>query len=42
MTAFVKNVTNTHVAIQHPSVQNVSEVYYLRPRTIGVTANFEF
>ena len=42
VTAFVKNLGNTHVAIQHPSVQNVSEVYYLRPRTIGVTANYEF
>ena len=42
VTAFVKNLNNTHVAIQHPSVQNVSEVYYLRPRTIGVTANYEF
>jgi iron complex outermembrane recepter protein len=42
VTAFIKNLTNTHVAIQHPSVQNVSEVYYLRPRTIGVTANYEF
>ena len=42
VTAFVKNLNNSHVAIQHPSVQNVSEVYYLRPRTIGVTANYEF
>jgi hypothetical protein len=42
VTAFVKNLNNNHVAIQHPSVQNVSEVYYLRPRTIGVTANYEF
>ncbi len=42
VTAFIKNLNNTHVAIQHPSVQDVSEVYYLRPRTIGVTANYEF
>jgi outer membrane receptor protein involved in Fe transport len=42
VTAFVKNLNNNHVGIQHPSVQNVSEVYYLRPRTIGVTANYEF
>jgi outer membrane receptor protein involved in Fe transport len=42
VTAFVKNLNNNHVGIQHPSIQNVSEVYYLRPRTIGVTANYEF
>ena len=42
VTLFVKNLTNTHVAVQHPKVQNVSEIYYLRPRTLGVTANYEF
>jgi len=42
VTAFVKNLNNNHVQIQHPNVQDVSEVYYLRPRTIGVTANYEF
>jgi len=42
VTAFVKNLTNNHTALQHPNVQNVSEVYYLRPRTIGVKANYEF
>jgi iron complex outermembrane recepter protein len=42
VTAFVKNLGNNHVAIQHPKVQNVSDNYYLRPRTIGVTANYEF
>jgi outer membrane receptor protein involved in Fe transport len=42
VTAFVKNLNNNHVQIQHPSVQNVSEAYYLRPRTIGVSANYEF
>ena len=41
-TAFVKNLANNHVAIQHPSVQYVSEAYYLRPRTIGVSGNYEF
>ncbi len=41
-TAFVKNATNTRTAIQHPSVQNVSEAYYLRPRTIGVTGTYDF
>ena len=42
VTAFVKNLNNNHTAIQHPSVQGVDEAYYLRPRTIGVTANYEF
>jgi len=42
VTAFVKNLGNNHVAIQHPAVQYVTEAYYLRPRTIGVTANYEF
>ena len=42
ITAFVKNLNNNHTALQHPNVQNVSEVYYMRPRTIGVTANYEF
>jgi iron complex outermembrane receptor protein len=42
ITAFVKNANNNHVALQHPSVQNVSEAYYMRPRTIGVTGNYEF
>ena len=42
VTAFVKNLNNNHVEIQHPKVQNVSEAYYLRPRTIGVSANYEF
>jgi len=42
ITAFVKNLNNNHTALQHPNVQNVSEVYYMRPRTIGVKANYEF
>ena len=42
VTAFVKNLNNNHTQIQHPNVQNVSEAYYLRPRTVGVTANYEF
>ncbi|MCK9688509.1 TonB-dependent receptor [Scleromatobacter humisilvae] len=42
VTAFVKNLNNNHVEIQHPNVQSVSEAYYLRPRTIGMTANYEF
>ena len=42
VTAFVKNLANNHTALQHPDVQGVNEVYTLRPRTIGVTANYEF
>ena len=42
VTAFVKNLNNNHTALQHPNVQNVHEVYYMRPRTIGVTVNYEF
>jgi iron complex outermembrane receptor protein len=42
VTAFVKNLNNNQTQLQHPNVQNVSEVYYMRPRTIGVTANYEF
>ena len=42
VTFFVKNLNNNHTQIQHPNVQNVSEAYYLRPRTLGVSANYEF
>ena len=42
VTAFVKNLNNNHTSIQHPNVQNVHEAYYLRPRTIGVSANYDF
>jgi outer membrane receptor protein involved in Fe transport len=42
ITAFVKNLNNNHTLLQHPNVQNVREGYYMRPRTIGVTANYEF
>lgn len=42
VTAFIKNANNNHVQIQHPNVQGVDEAYYLRPRTIGMTANYEF
>jgi iron complex outermembrane recepter protein len=41
-TVFVKNLTNNHTVIQQPSIQSLTEAYYLRPRTIGVTANYEF
>jgi len=41
-TLFVKNLTNNQRIIQQPSIQGVSEAYYLRPRTIGVTAAYDF
>jgi outer membrane receptor protein involved in Fe transport len=42
LTAFVKNLTDTKTALQHPNIQGVAEAYYMRPRTIGMTANYEF
>ncbi len=39
---FAKNLTNNHRILQQPSVQGVSEAYYLRPRTIGITAYRDF
>ena len=42
VTAFVKNLGNNHTALQHPDVQGVNEIYTMRPRTIGVTGNYEF
>ena len=41
-TLFAKNLTNNQRIIQQPSIQGVSEAYYLRPRTIGVTAAYDF
>ena len=41
-TVFAKNLTNTQTVLQRPSIQSVSEAYYLRPRTIGVTAAYTF
>jgi len=41
-TLFVKNANNNHTAIQRPNVQLVSEAYYLRPRQIGISGNYEF
>ena len=41
-TVFAKNLTNTQRIIQQPSIQGVSEAYYVRPRTIGVTAAYDF
>jgi hypothetical protein len=32
----MKNRTNHHTILQQPSIQSVTEVYQLRPRTIGV------
>ncbi len=39
---FAKNLTNNHKILQQPSIQGVSEAYYLRPRTIGITAYRDF
>ena len=41
-TAFAKNILNNDKVIQRPDVQGVSTVYHLRPRTIGLTAAYEF
>jgi len=41
-TVFAKNLTNNQRIIQQPSIQGVSEAYYVRPRTIGVTAAYDF
>ena len=41
-TLFAKNLTNTRTVIQRPSVQFLPEQYQLRPRTIGVSGNYEF
>jgi len=41
-TAFIKNANNDNTAIQHPNVQGIDEAYYLRPRTLGISGNYEF
>jgi iron complex outermembrane recepter protein len=41
-TVFAKNLTNNRRVIQQPQIQGVSEAYYLRPRTIGATAAYQF
>src|SRR5262249_38483113 len=41
-TLFVKNLANYQKIIQRPSIQGVDEAFYLRPRTIGVSAAYEF
>ena len=41
-TLFVKNIGNYQKPIQQPSVQGVYEALYLRPRTIGATASYDF
>ena len=41
-TVFVKNIANNQKIIQRPSIQGVDEAFYLRPRTIGVSAAYEF
>mgnify|MGYP003346765314 CR=1 FL=1 len=40
--AFVKNLTNNDKVIQRPNIQGVGTVYQLRPRTVGVTARYDF
>ena len=42
VTGFVKNLNNNHTAIQQPNIQNVSEAYYLRPRTLGASVSASF
>jgi len=42
VTLFAKNLTNNKKIIQRPSIQGVDEAYYLRPRTIGVSAAYDF
>ena len=39
---FAKNLTNNHTILQQPSIQSVSEAYYIRPRTIGLSAQYSF
>ncbi len=39
---FVKNLTNNHQVLQQPTVQYVSQAFYLRPRTIGATISGSF
>jgi outer membrane receptor protein involved in Fe transport len=41
-TVFAKNLGNNQKIIQRPSIQGVDEALYLRPRTIGVTAAYDF
>jgi iron complex outermembrane receptor protein len=41
-TVFAKNILNNKKIIQTPDVQGVFEALYLRPRTIGLTAQYEF
>lgn len=42
LSLFVKNLTNNDKIIQRPSIQSVPETYSVRPRTIGVTASYDF
>jgi iron complex outermembrane recepter protein len=42
ITLFVKNLTNNRTILQQPSIQSVREAFYLRPRTIGITAQADF
>jgi len=40
--AFVKNLGNNQTIIQHPSIQNVQQAYYLHPRTLGLSLTYSF
>ena len=42
LTFFVKNLLNNDKVIQQPAIQSVPTVYKLRPRTMGVTAVYNF
>ena len=39
---FVKNLSNNHKVLQQPTVQYVSQAFYLRPRTIGLNISGSF
>jgi iron complex outermembrane receptor protein len=39
---FVKNLTNTRTIIQRPAIQFLPEQYQMRPRTVGLSGNYEF
>ena len=38
----VKNLTNNHTVLQQPTVQFVTDAFYLRPRTIGLSASSSY
>jgi outer membrane receptor protein involved in Fe transport len=38
----IKNLSNNRTVLQRPNIQLVNQAYYLRPRTIGITASSAF